>query len=317
MNNKKILILEGGYNEEHDVSLKTSTEIQKVLRQNKIKYAKLRVNPKNFENKILKYKNFVCFNALHGPYGEDGQIQKILNKYKIKYTHSGSRSSKICFDKFKSKQIILDNKILTPKSIIIKISDLDMNKVLEIKKKFNKFIIKPNNSGSSFGIQIVKSKKELKNFLKNINIFKMKLSNHKKFIVEEFIEGQELTVSTINFSNKIEALGVTEIKHDKSFFDYKSKYSKGLARHILPAKINNKNYKKCLNLAIKAHFLLGCKSIARTDFILNKKNNKIYFLETNSQPGLTSLSLLPEQAKYKKISFSKIILSIIQNAINE
>ena len=314
MNNKKILILEGGYNEEHEVSLKTSAEIQKVLRQMKVNFKKLRVNPKNFTTKIRKYKNYICFNALHGPYGEDGQIQNILNKNKIKYTHSSAKSSNICFDKFKSKKIILNNKILTPKSIIIKIDDLDVNKVIEIKKKFKKFIIKPNNSGSSFGIQIVENKIQFEKFLEDINIFKTKFSSHKKFIVEEFIKGKELTVSTINFSNKIEALGVTEIKHDKSFFDYQSKYSKGLAKHILPAKITKKNYEKCLNLAIRAHSLLRCKSIARTDFILNTNNNKIYFLETNSQPGLTSVSLLPEQAKYKKISFPEIILNIIQNA---
>ena len=313
MNNKKILILEGGYNEEHEVSLKTSAEIQKVLRQMKVNFKKLRVNPKNFATKIRKYKNYICFNALHGPYGEDGQIQNILNKNKIKYTHSSAKSSNICFDKFKSKKIILNNKILTPKSIIIKIDDLDVNKVIEIKKKFKKFIIKPNNSGSSFGIQIVENKIQFEKFLEDINIFKTKFSSHKKFIVEEFIKGKELTVSTINFSNKIEALGVTEIKHDKSFFDYQSKYSKGLAKHILPAQITKKNYEKCLNLAIRAHSLLGCKSIARTDFILNTNNNKIYFLETNSQPGLTSVSLLPEQAKFKKISFPEIILNIIQN----
>ena len=226
MNNKKILILEGGYNEEHEVSLKTSAEIQKVLRQNKVKFKKLRVNPKNFTTKIGKYKNYICFNALHGPYGEDGQIQNILNKNKIKYTHSSAKSSNICFDKFKSKKIILNNKILTPKFLIIKIDDLDVNKVIEIKKKFKKFIIKPNNSGSSFGIQIVENKIQFEKFLEDINIFKTKFSSHKKFIVEEFIKGKELTVSTINFSNKIEALGVTEIKHNKSFFDYQSKYSK-------------------------------------------------------------------------------------------
>ena len=192
MNNKKILILEGGYNEEHDVSLKTSAEIQKVLRQNKVKFKKLRVNPRNFATKIHKYKNYICFNALHGPYGEDGQIQNILNKNKIKYTHSSAKSSNICFDKFKSKKIISNNKILTPRSIIMKIGDLDVNKVIEIKKKFKKFIIKPNNSGSSFGIQIVENKIQFEKFLENINIFKTKFSSHKKFIVEEFIKGKEL-----------------------------------------------------------------------------------------------------------------------------
>ena len=140
MNNKKILILEGGYNEEHEVSLKTSAEIQKVLRQNKVNFKKLRVNPKNFATKIRKYKNYICFNALHGPYGEDGQIQNILNKNKIKYTHSSAKSSNICFDKFKSKKIIIKNKILTPKSIIMKIDDLDVNKVIEIKKNLKNLL---------------------------------------------------------------------------------------------------------------------------------------------------------------------------------
>ncbi len=119
--------------------------------------------------------------------------------------------------------------------------------------------------------------------------------------------------SLIKLHKKIEALAVTEIKSNNSFFDYQAKYSKGYSEHILPAKINKKNYYKCLNLSIKCHKLFKCKSIARTDFIYNQKNNKIYFLETNTQPGLTSVSLVPEQAKYKNISFEDIILGILKN----
>ena len=112
---------------------------------------------------------------------------------------------------------------------------------------------------------------------------------------------------------EIHALAVTEIKSKNNFFDYKAKYSKGYARHILPAKLNKINYTKCLKFATKAHKLLGCNSIARTDFIFDTKKNKIFFLETNTQPGLTPISLLPEQANYKGLPFSEIIFILIRN----
>ena len=106
---------------------------------------------------------------------------------------------------------------------------------------------------------------------------------------------------------------VTEIKSKNNYFDYKAKYSKGYAKHILPAKLTRVNYSNCLKFAIKVHKLLGCNSIARTDFIFDKKRNKIFFLETNTQPGLTPISLLPEQASYKRLSFSEIIFILIKN----
>ncbi len=313
MSIKNILILEGGYNEEHEVSLKTSKEIQKILDKIKIKYKTLRVNPKNFEKKIKKYNNFICFNALHGPFGEDGSIQYILKKNNIRFTHSGFTSSKNCFNKFKSKEIISQNGVLTPKYTLIKKNDLNLNKLLSIKKNFNKFVIKPSKSGSSFGIKIIKTKGDFIHLINHLKKFKNKLKLHNEFLIEEFISGKELTVSTVNFSNKIEALGVTEIKSKNKFFDYQAKYSKGYAKHILPAKISKKNYNKCLNLAKKCHQILSCRSITRTDFILNIKKNKIYFLETNTQPGLTSVSLVPEQAKYKNITFENIVLGILNN----
>ncbi len=309
----KILILEGGYNEEHYVSLKTSAEIQKVFNKNNIKYKILRVEPKNFEKKIIKYKNYLCFNALHGPFGEDGQIQKILKKNNLKFTHSNYWSSKNCFDKGISKKIVKKNKIKTPKFVILNKTQLNPKRLQILKNTFKKFVIKPINSGSSFGVKIIKTQKDFIKITNEISKFKSDLASHNEFLVEEYISGKELTVSTINFSNKVIALAVTQIKSQNKFFDYQAKYSKGYSEHILPAKINKKNYYKCLNLSIKCHKLFKCKSIARTDFIYNQKNNKIYFLETNTQPGLTSVSLLPEQAKYKNISFEDIILGILKN----
>ena len=313
MSNKKILILEGGNNEEHDVSLVTSREIQKILNQNKLKFKILRVNPKNFHKKIINYKNFFCINALHGPFGEDGQTQKILKKNKIPFSHSNIKSSNLCFNKSASKREIIKNKLMSPKFYLLNINDFNEKKLITIKSKLKKFVIKPNRSGSSFGIKIIKNQKEFDNLISNIEEFKKELNNHKEILIEEYISGKELTVSTIKLDKKIHALAVTEIKSKNNFFDYKAKYSKGYAKHILPAKLNKINYAKCLKFATKAHKLLGCNSLARTDFIFDTKKNKIFFLETNTQPGLTPISLLPEQANYKGLPFSEIIFILIKN----
>ncbi len=313
MSNKKILILEGGNNEEHDVSLVTSREIQKILNQNKLKFKILRVNPKNFHKKIINYKNFVCINALHGPFGEDGQTQKILKKNKIPFSHSNIKSSNLCFNKSASKKEIIKNKLMSPKYYLLNINDLNEKKLIIIKSKLKKFVIKPNRSGSSFGIKIIKNQKEFNILISNLEEFKKELNNHKEILIEEYISGRELTVSTLKLDKKIHALAVTEIKSKNKFFDYKAKYSKGYAKHILPAKLNKINYAKCLKFATKAHKLLGCNSLARTDFIFDTKKNKIYFLETNTQPGLTPISLLPEQANYKGLPFSEIIFILIKN----
>ena len=313
MSNKKILILEGGNNEEHDVSLVTSREIQKILNQNKLKFKILRVNPKNFHKKIINYKNFVCINALHGPFGEDGQTQKILKKNKIPFSHSNIKSSNLCFNKSASKREIIKNKLMSPKFYLLNINDLNEKKLVTIKSKLKKFVIKPNRSGSSFGIKIIKNQKELDILISNLEEFKKELNNHKEILIEEYISGRELTVSTIKLDKKIHALAVTEIKSKNNFFDYKAKYSKGYAKHILPAKLNKINYAKCLKFATKAHKLLGCNSLARTDFIFDTKKNKIFFLETNTQPGLTPISLLPEQANYKGLTFSEIVFILIKN----
>ncbi len=305
--------MEGGLNEEHEVSLSSSKAVKKALNNLKLNYKALRVNPKNFEKKILKYKNYICFNALHGPFGEDGQVQKILKKNKIKFTHSNLKSSKNSFNKILTKKIISKKNILTPKNQILLKKDLKYEKILETKKIFKKFVIKPVSSGSSHCTKIIKNNKDLKQFINNLEEFKKKASSHKEFLIEEFISGKELTVSTINFANRIEALAVTEIKTQNNFFDYQAKYSKGYSKHIIPAKISKKNYNKCLKLAILCHKVLECNSIARSDFILHSKTKKIYFLETNTQPGLTSISLLPEQANFKKISFEKLVMHILKN----
>ncbi len=313
---KKIIILEGGNNEEHKVSLESSKEVKKVLIKKKIEYQSIIVNPKTFKNKINKFSNkYIFFNALHGSFGEDGQIQKILSDNKYKYTHSGILSSKNSFNKIISKNKVSKKRIPTPSYLEFKAKLLNDKLLNKIKKKYKKFVIKPIKSGSSFGIKIIKNNYDLKLFLKNLPEYKKKLINHDKIIFEKFISGKELTVSVINLRGRLISLGVTEIKTKNEYFDYKAKYTKGYAQHIIPAKISKKNYNTCLAYALKIHKILKCNTISRSDFILNLKEDKIYYLETNTQPGLTPLSLLPEQAKYNNITFENLVLELISNLI--
>ena len=312
---KKVLILQGGYNEEHLVSINTAKEVAKALKKLKINYKILTVDPKTFTKDISKFSNdYICFNALHGTFGEDGKIQKILKINKFRVTHSNQASSFNCFDKVKSKKIINKFKILTPLYKVIKTKDIDIKYLNNLRSRFNKFVLKPVSSGSSYGLVIIKSKKDLEFFCEKLKQFKNKFHQNERFIIERYVSGKELTVSILEHKSILKALEVTEIVSLNKSYDYKAKYTKGFSKHYIPARITKRNYNKCLNLALKIHNIFKCKTLSRVDFIFNKKQNKIYFLEINSQPGMTKLSLLPEQAKYQKIKFEKIILKLISNS---
>ena len=311
---KNILVLEGGFNEEHEVSLRTSEEVQKSLKRMKLKFEVLKVNPKNFSEKIKLYnKDFLCFNALHGTYGEDGSIQKILEKNKLSYTHSDSESSKIAFDKNLTKSKIKNSDVAILESIILERYQIKIDLFNELYNKFDSFVLKPVSSGSSFGVKIFNSKSDINKFFLNYEKEIIKYKNHNKLMIENYIRGRELTVTVYEDVKTTKAIEVTEIFSKHSFFDYKAKYTKGLSKHILPAKLPKKMYKQCLSFAKTVHDILRCKGISRSDFIYDEKN--IYFLEINSQPGLTPLSLVPEQMSHKNIDFDTLIRRIIESSL--
>jgi len=311
---KEILILEGGFNEEHEISLSTAKEIKKSLTNLNIKFDSLLVNPQTFSEDINKYNSdYLCFNALHGTFGEDGTIQKILERYKIRYTHSDAITSNIGFNKFLTKKIIQSTQILTAKSYILEATKLNDTKIREIYEQFNSFVIKPVSSGSSYGVQIIKNFEDLENFILNMDNIHKIYKNHNELLIEKYIEGRELTVAVVNQKNISEAVEVTEIISNNYFYDYQSKYSQGFSKHILPARLPIEIYKNCLGYAKIVHDTLKCKSLSRSDFLYDGKN--IYFLEINTQPGLTSISLLPEQLKYKNISFDHLIQNIINSSL--
>tara|TARA_Y100001970_G_scaffold294302_1_gene450138 strand:- start:3623 stop:4579 length:957 start_codon:yes stop_codon:yes gene_type:complete len=310
----KILILKGGMNEEHLVSLSSAKEVKKAIIELGYKCQSIIVDPKNFKSKIKNYKFDVCFNALHGTFGEDGKVQKILYDKKIKFTHSGIKASKLAFNKHLTKKKLTNKKVILPNYKYIK-KRLINKKILE---KFllenGEFIIKPVSSGSSYGIKIISSLKQINIFLDLINKKKSIYKNHKDFLLEKKIQGKELTVAVINEKAKSKAIAVTEILSKNKFFDYNAKYTNGKSKHILPAKIPKRIYKLCLKQSKMIHDKFKCKGVTRSDFIYDNINNRLYFLEINTQPGLTKISLVPEQLKYFKKSFNQIINELILSA---
>tara|TARA_B110000116_G_C16781835_1_gene558785 strand:- start:78 stop:1022 length:945 start_codon:yes stop_codon:yes gene_type:complete len=306
----KVLVLEGGFNEEHEVSLETGNQVKKSLLNLDIPYDTIIVDPKNFEKKILNYSSkYVCFNALHGTFGEDGQIQKILDKLSIRYTHSSQETSFIGFNKKLTKEKIKNTDVLTPKYECLDYNKINKHTLYNFYENFGAFVIKPISSGSSFGIKIFKNKKDIKIYLQNLNQNLELYKDHRELLVEKFITGKELTVAVIDKDLKGMATDVTEIISNNNYFDYKSKYTPGLSKHILPAKIPINIYNKCKKYAEIVHDKIGCIGVSRSDFIFDKK--EIFFLEINTQPGLTPISLVPEQLKYHNISFDELVQHII------
>jgi D-alanine-D-alanine ligase len=301
----KILVVLGGTSRERKVSLESGKACIKAIK--KLGFNVESFDPaKNFFSEIDNSKIDVIFNALHGKDGEDGNAQSYFESLRIPYTHSGVISSMKAMDKEISKNIFIKNKILTPDYFCLDMwnyKKANLQKLITLNKLSYPIIIKPTDEGSSIGVKICKNLSSLK--LSSKNLFKI----YKNLIFEKFIPGQEVQVAVIN--NK--ALGAIELKPRRTFYDYKAKYQKSAnTEHIMPANILKKNYKKVLKIAEKAHKSLKCKGVTRADFKFFK--NKFYLLEVNTQPGMTSLSLVPEIAKYKNISFEKLVKRIILDA---
>jgi len=311
---KKIVVLEGGLNEEHEVSINSSKQIQKALINLNYDYEVLSVNPMNFEKKLKEYNgDFLFFNSLHGPYGEDGEIQRLFEKYNLYYTHSNSLTSALAFDKILTKSKLSKTEIKFPKSIPINKLDINYEKFKEFYQTLNKFVLKPVGSGSSFGVRIFASFDQIDSYFQNytseINLYK----DHDNLMIEKYIEGKELTVGVLEKNNNSISMAVTEILYENQFYDYKAKYTEGKSQHIIPARISKDIYDRSLNLAKIAHDKLECRGLSRSDFIFDGKD--LFFLEINTQPGLTLTSLVPEQSEYIKISFENLINSIIHSSL--
>jgi D-alanine-D-alanine ligase len=297
---KRILILGGGISGERSISLKTAKAVKNCIKK---KYNCKIVEPdENLTKNIDRFSPHVVFNALHGRFGEDGFIQTYLESKGVRYTHSGVLSSMMAMDKEISKKLFIKNKILTPKFQKIK-TNLNKKEVIKLLKKKIKFpvVIKPINEGSSLGVYICNEK----NIINNLK----KLKAYDEILVEEFIPGREIQVAILGKKK----LGAIELKPKRKFYDYKAKYSsKAKTKHIIPVNIKTKEYQNVMNIALKAHKVLKCRGVTRSDFRFN--NGKFYLLEINTQPGMTNLSLVPEIALHHGMNFFSLIDWIIKDA---
>ena len=298
---KKILILSGGISKERLISLDTGLQVAKELKKNGYK-VKIFEPDSNLAKNIKQFKPAIIFNALHGQFGEDGYIQSILEQFKVPYTHSGVIASSIAMDKEISKKIFIKNKINTPKFFKYSFNKkkLDLIKSIDGKLKFP-VVIKPLNEGSSVNVYIC-TKKNITKILKS-------MESYKEIMIEEFIAGREIQVAIMG-SKK---LGAIELKPKRKFYDYQAKYNvNAKTQHIIPINLPKNKLDQVMNMAFKAHKIIGCRGVTRSDFKFFK--GKFYLLEINTQPGMTKLSLVPEIAAHYGISFKKLIEWILKDA---
>ena len=298
-----IVVLMGGLSSERKISLLTGKACSKALKKKGYKVVDLDAKG-YFVDELKQLKPKIVFNALHGKYGEDGFVQSILESLKIPYTHSGVLSSSLAMDKELSRLIFIKNNLKVPKYFLLQRGyEGNLNKKINNKKIKFPIVIKPINEGSSLGVSICKNKKQFTNKYKKL------MENYDRILVEEYIPGREIQVAVMGEK----ALGAIELVPRRQFYDYTAKYSNtAQTQHIMPAPLSPKKYKEILGLAKKAHELLGCRGITRSDFRFFK--NKFYLLETNTQPGLTKLSLVPEIAQYCGIKFEDLIVWMTENA---
>ncbi|RPH01008.1 MAG: D-alanine--D-alanine ligase [Candidatus Pelagibacter sp. TMED153] len=305
MKNKKVLVVLGGTSGERKISLDSGRACINALK--KIGYKVLTFDPKKKSlNLIDKNKIDVIFNALHGKDGEDGVAQSYFEYLRIPYTHSGVISSYNAMNKVISKEIFKKNKIRSPEYFVLekeKYSKIELRKCIKVKKIKFPIVVKPINEGSSIGVKICKNISDLNTSTKSL------FKKYVELIFEPYIGGQEIQVAVING----ESLGAIELKPKRKFYDYKAKYLKSAkTKHIMPANLKSSKYKEALQIAKRAHNALDCKGVTRSDFKFFK--NKFYLLEINTQPGMTSLSLVPEIANFKGISFENLVKKILLNA---
>ena len=301
---KKILILAGGYSKEKEVSIQTAKSVYSELNKDK-KYKIKVVNPDGkFVQVLRNFNPNIVLNLLHGRYGEDGYIQAILESEKVKYTHSGVLSSSLAIDKELSKKIFIKNNILTPKYLKFSYRN-NINKlklINNLQKKIGfPLVVKPLNEGSSVNVFICNKN----NILKTLR----KLNEYGEVLLEKYIPGREIQVAILE--NKV--LGAIELRPTRKFYDYQAKYNpKASTEHIIPVEISKRKYQELTKIALKVHKILNCRGVTRSDFRYYK--NSFYLLETNTQPGMTSLSLVPEIANFNNITFKNLIIKILEDA---
>jgi D-alanine-D-alanine ligase len=302
-----IVVLMGGWSAEREVSLMSGRGVAEALRGNGwTKVTELDMG-RDVAVRLAELKPDVVFNALHGTPGEDGSVQGMMDLMGLKYTHSGLETSVIAIDKELTKMVLVPHGIRMPAGKIVTSESLFREDPMA-----RPYVVKPVNEGSSVGVAIVT---EDGNYGSPIGRDVEGPWNHfERLLAEPFIRGRELTVAVVGG----EALGVTELKPVAGFYDYDAKYTDGLTVHVCPADVPARIASAMKTMALDAHRLLGCRGASRSDFRWDDERGEegLYPLEVNTQPGMTPLSLVPEQAKYRGIAYGELVERMIAEALH-
>ncbi len=300
---KRVVVLMGGASAERQVSLTSGAECAKGLRS--AGYDVVTVDAGRDVAalvKALEPRPDVVFNALHGRYGEDGSVQGVLELLGIPYTHSGILASAVAMDKAVAKRVFAAAGITCPDGRVI-----DATELMAGDPMARPYVIKPNNEGSSVGVRIVHPGDNLPDF------DECGWQVGQKLLIEPYIPGRELTVGVMGDR----PLAVTELRPRAGFYDYVAKYTEGKTEHLVPAPLPDVITRQALDAALAAHRALGCRGVSRADFRYDDTGGepgKLFLLEINTQPGMTPLSLVPEQAKHLGIPFSQLVAWMVENA---
>jgi D-alanine-D-alanine ligase len=301
-----VVVLMGGWSAEREVSLSSGKGVADALRARGWSNVTEIDMDRNVAQVLAGVRPDVVFNALHGTPGEDGTVQGLLDLMQIPYTHSGLTTSAIAIDKELTKLVLVPHGIRMPAGKMVKSESLFTADPME-----RPYVLKPVNEGSSVGVAIVT---EGGNHGSPIGReVPGPWHEFEELLAEPFIKGRELTVAVLND----EPLAVTELKPKAGFYDYAAKYTDGLTEHVCPAEVPDEIAQAMLDMAARAHRLLGCKGASRSDFRWDEEQGEagLYLLEVNTQPGMTPLSLVPEQAKFKGIPYGELVERLIAEAL--
>ncbi|PCI47369.1 MAG: D-alanine--D-alanine ligase [Alphaproteobacteria bacterium] len=298
---KHVVVLKGGWSAEREVSLTSGAAVAKALRQQNFQVTEVDATPE-IARVLTELKPDVVFNALHGRWGEDGCLQGLLEIMNIPYTHSGVMASAVAMNKPLAKKIFRNGGIPCAPDCIVNRAELFERDPLP-----RPFVVKPCNEGSSVGVVIVTSDYNL------VSDQSGPWQDSGDLMAESYLPGRELTVSVMDGK----ALTVTELKPHAGFYDYEAKYQDGKTDHIIPAELDGKMLEQIMSLAEKAHKVIGCRGVSRSDFRLDDGadgDNIPYILEINTQPGMTPLSLVPEQARHCGMTFGQLVCWMVEDA---
>ncbi len=308
--NKKlnVVVLMGGWSSEREVSLTSGQGVADALRERGWINVTTVDMDRNVAQVLTAIRPDVVFNALHGTPGEDGTVQGMLDLMQIPYTHSGLETSVIAIDKELTKMVLVPAGIRMPKGEVIA-----SETVHETDPMARPYVLKPVNEGSSVGVAIVTAEGNYGNPIGRD--VEGPWLHYDHLLAEPFIKGHELTVAVVGG----EPLCVTELKPKVGFYDYDSKYTDGLTEHICPAHIPDNIARAMMDMAARAHKVLGCKGASRSDFRWDEEHGAegIYLLEVNTQPGMTPLSLVPEQARQRGIDYGELVERLIAEALED